>query len=84
MPHNLKQLEYRASKIKKPLRQYTQESSRSNDRAIDLLAKGCEIHMNSAILLSKEIQDLRAAHKKSQGKKKRSHQQISHTEDFYI
>jgi len=52
--------------------------------AINRLVKGCEIHMNSAILLSKEVQDLRAAHEKNQGKKKRSHQQMAHEEGLTI
>ena len=40
--------------------------------------------MNSAILLAKENQDLRAAHEKQRQKGRRSNQQIAHTEGLSI
>jgi len=43
------------------LRQRMQSPPGLINDAINRLVKGCEIHMNSAILLSKEVQDLRVA-----------------------
>jgi len=83
-PHNLKQLQKQESAIKKLLRQCTQSPLGPMNDAINRLVKGCEIYMNSVILLSKEVQDLRAAHKKNQGKKKRSRQQMAHEEGLTI
>ncbi|ODM16858.1 hypothetical protein SI65_07823 [Aspergillus cristatus] len=78
-PHNLKQLEKQASTIKKLLGQRTQSPPSPVNDAINRLVKGCEIHMNTAILLTKEVQDLRAAHEKKRQQKKRSKRQIAHT-----
>ncbi|ODM14891.1 hypothetical protein SI65_09643 [Aspergillus cristatus] len=83
-PHNFKQLEKHASTIKKLLREHTRSPPSPINDAINRLVKGCEIHMNSAILLSKEVQDLRAAHEKTLQKKKRSKRQIGHTDGLSI
>jgi len=78
-PHNLKQLEKQASTIKKLLRQRTQSPRSRIKSALNQLVKGCDMTMNSAIILTKENQDLRAAHEKQAQKKKRSKRQIAHT-----
>jgi len=77
-PHNLRQLEKQASTIKKLLRQRTQSPSSPTKSALNQLVKGCEMAMNSAIILTKENQDLRAAHEKQTQKRKRSKRQINH------
>ena len=69
-PHNLKQLEKQASTIKKLLRQCTQSPSSPTKSALNQLVKGCEMAINSAVLLAKENQDLQAAHEKQLKKKK--------------
>jgi len=63
-PHNLRQLEKQVSTIKKLLRQRTQCPPSPTKSALNQFVKGCEMAMNSAIILSKENQDLRAAHEK--------------------
>ena len=83
-PHNLKHLGKQVSTIKRLLRQRTQSPPSSISDAINRLVKGCEIHMKNAILLSKEVQDLRAAHEKTLQKKKRSKRQIAHTDGLSI
>jgi len=77
-PHNLRQLEKQASTIKKLLRQRTQSPSSPTKSALNQLVKGCEMAMNSAIILTKENRDLRAAHEKQTQKRKRSKRQINH------
>jgi len=78
-PHNLRQLEKQASTIKKLLRQRTQSPPSPTKSALNQLVKGCEMAMNSAIILTKENRDLRAAHEKQARKKKRSKRRITHT-----
>ena len=83
-PHNLRQLEKQASTIKKLLRQRTQSPPSPTKSALNQLVKGCEMAMNSAIILTKENRDLRAAHEKQARKKKRSKRQITHTGSLSI
>lgn len=83
-PYNLNQLQKQASTIKKLLRHRTQSPPSPTNTALNQLIKGCEIAMNSAILLAKENQDLRAAHEKQRQKGKRSNRQIAHTEGLSI
>ena len=83
-PHNLKQLEKQASIIKILLRHYTQSPSSPTKTALNQLIKGCEIAINSGILLTKENQDLQAAHKKQVQKKKQSTRQIAIQEGLSV
>lgn len=78
-PHNPKQLEKQASKTKRILRQRTQGPPSPMDGVINRVVKGCEILMDSAILLSEEVQDLRAAHEKTLQKRNRSKRQMART-----
>lgn len=71
-PHDLKQLENQASTIKNLLKQRTRKSSKPHKQCNNRLIKGFEIHMNSAIILSKEVQDLWAAHEKMLQRKRQS------------
>ena len=83
-PYNPKQLEKQASTIKKLLRGRTCSPSPPTKAALDQLVKGCEMAMNSAILLAKENQDLRATNEKRRQKRRRSTRQIAHTEGLSI
>ena len=83
-PHNLKQLEKQASTIKKLLRQRTQSPLSPTKSALNQLIKGCEMAMNSGIILAKENQDLQAAHEKHIQKRKRSTKQIAVQEGLSI
>ena len=75
-PQNLRQLGKQASTIKKLLRQRTQSPSSPTKTALGQLIKGCEMAMNSGVLLAKENQDLQAANEKRLQKKRRSRQRI--------
>jgi hypothetical protein len=83
-PHNLKQLKKQETTLKKLLKERTCSPSTPTKAALDQLIKGCEMAMNSAILLAKENQDLRAAHEKELQKKKRSRRQIETAAGFSI
>jgi hypothetical protein len=83
-PYNLKQLNKQASTIKKLLQHRTQSPSSPTKTALDQLVKGFEITLNGAAILAKENQDLRAAHKKTVQKRKRSKAQIASTEGLSI
>jgi len=78
-PHSLRQLKNQASTIKKLLRQRTRNPPSPTKSALNQLVKGCEMAINSAIILTKENRDLRAAHEKQAQKKKPSKRQITHT-----
>ncbi|KAL1986328.1 hypothetical protein VTN96DRAFT_9566 [Rasamsonia emersonii] len=49
--------------------------------ALNQLIKGCQLAMNSAVILAKENHDLQAANEKQKQKRKRSTNQISHEGD---
>jgi hypothetical protein len=83
-PHNPKQLKKQISTIQRLLRDRTQSPSSTTKRALNQLLKGCEMAMNSAVLLAKENQDLRAANEKQRQKRKRSNRQIACTEGLSI
>ena len=63
-PYNSKQLDKQASTIKQLLKQRTNSPPTPSKIALDQLIKGCGMAINNAVLLSKENQDLRAAHEK--------------------
>ena len=83
-PYNPKQLEKQASTIKKLLRDRTCSPSPPTKAALNQLIKGCEMAMNSAVILAKENQDLRATNEKKLQRRRRSTRQIACTEGFSI
>ena len=83
-PYNLKQLGKQASTIKKLLRHHTNSPPTPSKSALNQLIKGCEMAMNSAVLLAKENEDLCIAHEKQTQKKKHSNRQIAIQEGLSI
>lgn len=82
--YNLKQLGKQASTIKKLLRHHTNSPPTPSKSALNQLIKGCEMAMNSAVLLAKENEDLHIAHEKQAQKKKHSNRQIAIQEGLSI
>ena len=83
-PYNLKQLDKQASTIKRLISQNTGSPQSPTKSALNQLIKGCELAMNSGILLAQENQDLRAAHEKKQQGSRRSRRQMVCTEGLSI
>ncbi|KAL1979193.1 hypothetical protein VTN96DRAFT_6521 [Rasamsonia emersonii] len=77
-PHNIIELHHQAATIKALLKRRTQSPPSPTDAALNQLIKGCQLAMNSAVILAKENQDLRAANENLKRKRKRSTNQISH------
>ena len=82
--HNSKQLEKQATIIKKLLRECSHSPSTPTKSALKQVFKGCEMAMNSAILLAHENQELQASHEKQLQKRKRSRKQIATEEGLSI
>lgn len=76
-PDSLGQVEKQATRIKMLLRHHTESSLSPTNAALNQLVKGCEMVLNSAIILAKENQDLQAAHAKQLQKRERSKQQMA-------
>jgi len=68
-PYNTAQLEQQAKVIKDDIKRYTTSLPTPTNRALNQLVKGCQLAMNSAILLSEENRQLRGKNKRQ--KKKR-------------
>ena len=83
-PYNSKQLDKQASTIKQLLKQRTNSPPTPSKIALDQLIKGCGMAINNAVLLSKENQDLRAAHEKQIQKRTRSRKQMAVKEGLSI
>ena len=83
-PYNCKQLEKQASIIKQLLRQHIYSPPSPSKVALNQLIKGCEIAMNSAVLLAKDNQDLCAVYEKQLQKGIRSKKQIAIKEGLSI
>lgn len=64
-PYNLKQLTKQAFKVNQLLRHRTQSPPSPTKTALNQLIKGFEVALNSAAILAKDNQDLRAAHEKT-------------------
>ncbi|KKA17135.1 Transposase [Rasamsonia emersonii CBS 393.64] len=77
-PHNIVELQHQAATIKALLKRRTQSPPSPTNAALNQLIKGCQLAMNSAVILAKENHDLRAANEKQKQKRKRSTNQISH------
>ncbi|MBN0049359.1 hypothetical protein JS756_36025, partial [Streptomyces actuosus] len=77
-------MDKQASTIKQLLRQRINSPSTPSKIALDQLIKGCGMAINNAVLLSKENQDLRAAHEKQIQKRTRSRKQMAVKEGLSI
>jgi hypothetical protein len=69
-PHNITQLELQTKTIKEYLQRRTKSPPTPTDHALNQLVKGCQIAMNSAVLLAAENRQLRAENQRQ--KKKRA------------
>jgi hypothetical protein len=63
-PHNTTELELQSKAIKDYLKRRTKSPPSPTEAALDQLVKGCEMAMNSAILLVEENRQLRAVNAK--------------------
>lgn len=71
-PYNIVELQHQAAMIKALLKRRTQSPPSPTNAALNQLIKGCQLAMNSAVILAKENHDLRAANEKQKQKRKRS------------
>jgi hypothetical protein len=78
-PHNTVQLQRQTSAINSLLKQMPPSPSNLTVRAVGQVIKGCELALNSAILLTKENQDLRTAIEQESHKRKRSTRMVKST-----
>src|SRR5450432_2354198 len=69
-PHNTTQLELQSKAIKDYIKRRTKSPPSPTDLALNQLVKGCEMAMNSAVLLREEVRQLRAENERQ--KKKRA------------
>jgi hypothetical protein len=69
-PHNTAQLELQSKAIKDYIKRRTKSPPSLTDLALNQLVKGCEMAMNSAVLLREEVRQLRAENQRQ--KKKRA------------
>ena len=77
-PSNYMQLQKQASSIKALLRQRSKSPLSPLNCAINQILKACQITMQSAAFLEKEVSDLRAANEKQKQMRTRSKRQIPH------
>jgi hypothetical protein len=75
-PSNYVQLQKQASSIKALLKQRSKSPPSPLNSAINQVLKVCQITMQSAAILEKEVSDLRAENEKKKRKKTRSKRQI--------
>ncbi|KAJ5169708.1 uncharacterized protein N7500_002491 [Penicillium coprophilum] len=83
-PATEKELRRQASSIKALLRTRSRSPPSPSDRALNQLVKGFRLTMQSAILLAKENQELRAENEKQKQKRTRSRRHIASEEGLSI
>jgi hypothetical protein len=83
-PLNYRQLEKQASSIKALLRIRSRSPPSPLNSAINQVLKACQITMQSAALLEKEVSDLRAENEKKKQKRTRSTRTIVHEGDLSV
>jgi hypothetical protein len=69
-PHNITQLELQTKAIRDYIKRRTQSPPSPTDLALNQLVKGCQMAMNSAVLLAEENRQFRAENERQ--KKKRA------------
>lgn len=70
-PHNIRQVELQAEKVKGYMQQCMQGPSSPTNRALNQLIKGCCMAMHSAAILAAENRALKAANEKQKRKQER-------------
>lgn len=83
-PSNYVQLQKQASSIKALLKQRSKSPTSPLNSAINQVLKACQITMQSAAFLEKEVSDLRAANEKQKQKRTRSTRRIAHEGDISV
>ena len=83
-PSNYVQLQKQASSIKALLKQRPKSPPSPLNSAINQVLKACQITMQSAAFLEKEVSDLRAANERQKQKRSRSTRQIAHEGDISV
>ncbi|OQD91366.1 hypothetical protein PENVUL_c284G00185, partial [Penicillium vulpinum] len=83
-PSNYVQLQKQASSIKALLRTRSRSPPSPLNCAINQVLKACQITMQSAAFLEKEVSDLRAANEKQKQKRTRSRRQIPAEEGLSV
>jgi hypothetical protein len=83
-PSNYMQLQKQASSIKALLRTRSRSPPSPLNSAINQVLKACQITMQSAALLEKEVSELRAANEKQKQKRTRSRKQIPAEEGLSV
>jgi hypothetical protein len=83
-PSNYVQLQKQASSIKALLKQRSQSPPSPLNSAINQVLKACQITMQSAALLEKEVSELRAANETKKRKRTRSKRQIASEEGLSV
>jgi hypothetical protein len=83
-PSNYIQLQKQASSIKALLKQRSKSPPSPLNSAINQVLKACQITMQSAAILEKEVSDLRAANETKKRKKSRSARQIPSEEGLSV
>ena len=83
-PSNYIQLQKQAMSIKALLRSRSRSPPSPLNSAINQVLKACQITMQSAALLEKEVSDLRAANEKQKQKRTRSRRQIPAEEGLSV
>ena len=83
-PSNYIQLQKQASSIKALLRTRSRSPPSPLNSAINQVLKACQITMQSAAFLEKEVGDLRAANEKQKQKRTRSTRTIVHEGDLSV
>jgi hypothetical protein len=73
-PHNTTQLELQSKAIKDYIKRRTKSPPSPTDLALNQLVKGCQMAMNSAVLLAEENRQLRAENERQ--KKKRAKRRL--------
>jgi hypothetical protein len=77
-PRNTAQLQRQATTINSLLKRMPPSPSNLTNRAVNQMIKGCELAMNSAVLLAQGNKELRAAIEQESCKRKRSRKKIKH------
>jgi hypothetical protein len=83
-PSNYVQLQKQASSIKALLKQRSKSPPSPLNSAINQVLKACQITMQSAALLEKEVSELRAANETKKRKRTRSKRQIASEEGLSV
>jgi hypothetical protein len=83
-PSNYVQLQKQASSIEALLKQRSKSPPSPLNSAINQVLKACQITMQSAAILEKEVSDLRAENEKKKRKKTRSTRQIPSEEGLSV